>query len=241
MIGITNIYFATGLSAEKFTFSGSSLFAEDGKDWDAALLSSGVLTVRTSVLVDLALVAGGMPGLAGVSGKGGVGGAGGGIALFPGVRLRHGVTYTVTIGGSGQNTVITGSDGTTYTAVSGAGAEGGQPSSTRGVAPTAGGPGSLIWGGETLIQELANIKFGPGGGAGGYRSSDWADYVGSSGGADGGGNGGGVPSTTAKDGAANRGSGGGGAWRNDADSSAGTPGLGGSGIVMFRPHKEVAA
>lgn len=243
---IFNIFGVSGApGAGNLVFNGEMLSAKSGSDWETALLSSGTLTVRASVLVDLALVAGGMPGQTGKNGKGGYGGAGGEVVLLTGIRLKAGVTYTVSIGSSGEDTGIVGSDGTSYTARSGAGAQGGVPSSSRGTAPTPGGDGSLIWDGESLIDELRNVKFGPGGGAGGYRSADYAYYPGSNGGADGGGKGGDISTSgtsNAGSGTAKRGSGGGGAWRRDGDSAGdGNKGLGGSGIFRIRNHKEAAA
>ena len=234
-----------GLSPGMINFSDPDalLFESSGSAWEAAVLASGTLTVQQSVLVDLALVAGGQPGALGVSGKGGVGGKGGGIALFTGIWLRRGVTYTVTVGGSGQDTTITGSDSSSYTAVSGNGSDGGVPSSSRGTPPTPGADGVQIWGGTSLIQALDGLLFGPGGGPGGYCSADYAYYPGAAGGDDGGGTGGSVSSgsnTQATDGAGNTGAGGGGAWRNDASGTAGTVGAGGYGILRIRPHEEVA-
>ena len=235
-----------GLSPGMINFSDPDalLFESSGAAWEAAVLAPGTLTVQQSVLVDMALVAGGMPGALGVSGKGGVGGEGGGIAIFSGVWLRRGVTYTVTVGGSGEDTILTGSDGSAYTAASGSGSNGGVPSSSRGTPPTRGSDGVQIWGGTSLIQELSGARFGPGGGPGGYCSVDYAYYPGANGGDDGGGAGGVVSNagnTQATAGAANRGAAGGGAWRDDARGTSGTPGLGGSGIIRIRNHEEATA
>lgn len=232
---------APGMSANLIAWSGDPadlLFAGDGSDWAAAILATGTFIPRKSVLVDLVLVAGGQTGLLGENGLGGVGGAGGEVLLQSSVLLRMGVTYSATIGGADQDTLLEGG-GLHLTARTAQGSPGGNPSSSRGTPPTKGSPGTQVWGGENPIESLAGVKFGAGGGPGGYCSSNYAYYTGADGGDTGGGRGGYPTDTEASPGADHTGSGGGGAWRSDAGGGHGTPGPGGSGILMFRPHKEV--
>lgn len=223
-------------------------FASDGAGaWEASFNASGTLRFKADPgLVDLVLVAGGKPGELGSSGIGGVGGKGGEVKVIPGVRLSRGVIYTVVIGGSGEDTSISDSGNLSYTAVSGNGGTAGTPSSNRSRPPVAGGPGTEVWAGEHLLTALNGVKFGPGGGAGGYCASDYAYYDGSAGGETGGPSGGSAGSgggTNPSTGTAGNGCGGGGAYRNDASNAThdGSVGLGSSGRLLIRSHVEAAS
>lgn len=203
--------------------------------WELAVLTSCTVNFSRVGKVDLALLAGGQAGSLGSNGKGGVGGKGGGITTASDVQLTKGTDYAAVIGGSGENTTFAG-----YTATSGQGSNGGTPSSTRNVPPVDGADGTTIWNGSHEIASLANVKFGPGGGAGGYRSSDYAYYSGSDGGDDGGGDGGEISqsgTTAGEAGTANRGAGAGGAYLDDVFGANGQVGTGGSGILLIRDHR----
>lgn len=231
------------ISTSTIVFNGAKVFTQSGDDWELALTESGSLQfLAYPGLVDIALIAGGMPGDIGTNGLGGVGGDGGGVVVAT-ARLRRGVVYTIVVGGSGQNTMLVGSDGTEFIAFSGDGADGGTPSSSRYVAPVDGGDGVEIWAGEHLISALNGVKFGPGGGAGGYCSSDYAYYSPSNGGATGAPDGGTATAgggTNPIVGTAGYGCGGGGAWKNDAIGSNGAVGLGSSGQILIRKHREAS-
>jgi hypothetical protein len=244
---IFNLDFGTGASGQdQIEYSGQKLYAQSGRDWDAALLSSGTLRVKTSALVDLFIVAGGKPGSRGSGDAiGGQGGAGGECVLVSSVRLRRGVSYTVTIGDSGEDSSIVG-DSLVETAESGKGSAGGVGAIVSGTSRTrsaqAGTDGVFAFGVATsLIESLSGRKYGAGGGGGeAFNSSyvysnSWQHSGSNSGGVTGGGTGGVTSSggdTNATSGAANTGAGGGGSWRKYSGDSV--PGNGGSGILLIR-------
>ena len=237
------------MSADALDFdgeAGSIDFAGDTSAWEASVNASGRLRFLADPgLVDLAIIAGGKPGSTGAAGLGGLGGKGGGILLVTGVRLRPFVWYNITVGGSGEDSTLWAANELSYAAVSGEGGTAGTPSSTRGQDPVAGGPGTEIWAGEHLLEALNGVKFGPGGGAGGSCSRDYAFYNPSAGGATGGPTGGAAASGGGTDpsaGPAGYGCGGAGAWHNDAPNASavhGTPSLGSSGRILIRKHVEV--
>lgn len=251
-----------GMSAAMlgYTDPDALLFAGGGEAWEAALLESGLLTTQRTVLVDLFLVAGGMTGGAGTGdgsyGYGGTGGQGGNWRLVRSFWLRRGVSYTVTVGGSDSATTISGSDGSVYSTEDGvAGSPGGQGAQTgnlsRARSAAAGSPGVYAYN-ETADGSLLypSRRFCPGGGGadtrhtGSYTWSNSSEHGGSNAGGDtGGGTGaGGIGSIgAATAGASNTGAGGGAGSKDERGTVLAAPAPGGSGIVMFRPHKEVAA
>lgn len=251
---IFNIDDSGGMSAGMIGYSDPDalLYAASGSSWEAALLASGTLTVQRSCLVDLFLVAGGQPGSRGSGdATGGAGGAGGECVLVSSVWLRRGVSYAVTVGGSGEDTSIVGM-GLSESAESGQGSAGGLGAIVTGLSRTraasAGTDGVYAYSEDsdtTLISDLTGKKYGAGGGGADAFNSSYVyanstSHGGSNAGGQTGGGSGGIPGqsgdTAATAGAANTGSGGGGAWRKY--NGDGTPGAGGSGIIMIRPHEE---
>jgi hypothetical protein len=232
-----------------FTFTGRYDFASDGNgNWEIALYESGTLKfTKKPGALDIAVVAGGLPGGIGENDIGGVGGKGGGVVTFNNVEtVSTGVDYNIVVGESGANSEIVGLtiNGERCRAVTGAGSNGGLPSNRRNVAPTRGDPGTKIWNGVSLIAALVDILYGAGGGPGGFFSVDYANYDSEEGGETGGGEGGyftqgGTYRTDNINGQANTGAGGG---AGGTDARGGNiikrdVGLGGSGIVRIRNHR----
>lgn len=211
------------------------------ENWEIALLVSCTISFQRVGTVDLALVAGGQSGKTGGKASpddekyGGKGGAGGGITTGSGVSLQLRHDYAAVVGETDEDTEFD-----SYTAVSGAGSEGGKMWYSGGMKTSKGADGTVIWGGDHEIEDLQGVKFGAGGGVGGHVTGSYASYSGTSGGATGGGNGAGTGGGSGHPGQANTGSGGGGAYRNETwTPKDGTPGDGGSGIIIIRNHREV--
>jgi len=97
-----------GLDVHDYSYSGGSSLSFDGNDWLIEFTSSGVLTLKRSLLVDMYLLGGGQSGGArdrwtqgsGTYTTGGYGGQGGFVTYVYGATLIPG-TYTVTIGQGG--------------------------------------------------------------------------------------------------------------------------------------------
>lgn len=128
----------SGIEAGDFLYSGNYLFKSDGHgNWEMALLDGRAATLqflKNPGKVDLFLVAGGQtakyyngtPQNAqyGPS-HGGIGGNGGETLTMRGVQLSTGTAYSVSIGGSDQNTTLSGG-GLNLIAVGGNGISGGE-------------------------------------------------------------------------------------------------------------------
>ena len=235
----------------KWIWTGSEpvQWAESGDDWMLALPVSGKFTILAGIpLADICIVAGGMPGDDGLMGHdpSSKGGNGGGIYEQTGISIPAG-EYNITVGGSGQNSVVAGPTAT-WTAVSGAGSfGGGQPGSSS----QTGADGVLAWNDiDTLLNP--GWLYGAGGGKGDFEGR--YDSNGSKPGGSVGdaphdaksGHGGEDSDATGYQlqgysGAANTGQGGGGGhyvWYNGNDYTW-NGGAGGSGIILIRKHKEV--
>ena len=227
-------------------YTGEFEFSKVGRDWMAVFKSSGTLTLRRSITsADLCLVAAGMPGKAGVvnSSPNGVGGDGGGKVEATEVTLPAG-TYTVTVGVSGQDTVVEAPDGRSWTAVSGDGKTGGRGNDRDGV---------LAWGDENTLLN-AGWLYCAGGGSGATHVPGDARQASAPGGSVGAasedtmvGHGGGIGTNAEEhqqgwDGCAGTGQGGGGGryWNNQGWQGR-DGGAGGSGAFLLRSHKEVAS
>lgn len=237
-----------GFGEGAYMFDGSEqpAWASEGADWMMSIPVSGTLTIFAPILhADLLLVAGGQPGQAGSAANGGQGGNGGGLLSLTDVSLPAGV-YTVTIGGSGEDTVLVGPNGETWTAISGQGKAGGG----RGQTGTA---GDYAWGdSDTLLN--TGWRYGSGGGHGATHNASESRTNSTVGGSVGdasddpyAGHGGGIEAyaeTHPKGwpGAPRTGQGGGGGrgWYNQGEQGE-TGGAGGSGNFLLRNHKEAAA
>ncbi len=206
-------------------------FLLSGSVWEAAITGSITFRPSFSAVVSLFIVAGGQTGVGQRNG-----GMGGGRLTVANFALKSGVTYTVTIGASGEATTITGSDGTSYTAASGEGSG-------------MNGDGVLAFSGGSILYPA--VKFGAGGGQGDYLVLDQNGvgtlYEGNrTAGQTGGGSGSrvkfndpvgsGWTSETGTAGQANTGSGGGGAveWNNNGNVSFLHGTTGGSGILLIQ-------
>ena len=231
-------------TGQSFQYSGESEFGRAGRDYMIALKTGSGATLRllkTIAHADLCLVAGGAPGNDGDHGS--WGGNGGEVLNITNVSLPVG-DYTVTIGGSGQNTVLAAPDGRTWTSRSGYGSPGGDQTGSDGVD----GVDGVSPFGDANAPIKAGWLFGPGGGHGFVRDNDYRERASGNGGSVGAassdttnGHGATEAHRNGYDGLANTGQGGGGASKIWTGSyySAGNPGAGGSGILFIRRHKEV--
>lgn len=209
----------------------------------------GIYTVRTFTATDTLVVSGGslscdylVVGGGGAGGTGqfpnnpaGYGGGGEGGQVAAGTVVIAAGTYTVTIGGSNQDSSIgalvtglkgnNGGDGTTTAGAGGTGnpgSDGGAGCTIQGIANA--GPG--VDGVQSAINGTLT-RYGGGGGGGGQYASG-TDRVRGLGGLGGGGNGASVNGpVNPQNGTANTGGGGGGGYDT-------TVGLGGTGIVILR-------
>lgn len=253
MIGKSNSN--TGSSFPEYTYSGSSIFIDDGNgEWRIKLLTSGILNFSKLLgKVDIFLVGGGGGG-GGYDRSGG--GGGGYTATELDIQLLTNTNYPITIGAGGARYTgyqQPGYDGGATTAF-GITAGGGKGGKYEG----AGGDGGSGGGGSTTVDSkvVGNGGFdGNNGSAGNYGAGGTGQgsttrefgepngklYAGGGGGGRGGvggeygaGNGGGYGNPNqASDALANTGCGGGGA--NNTSNTRG--GAGGSGIVIIRKHK----
>jgi len=233
------------------------VYKSDGTGWYLEFLTSGILTLNKSLVIDAFLLGGGGGGGYGLCNEncyGGAGGGGGYITTST-VNLSKG-TYNIIIGagGTGTNIRAAGNTGGTTSAFNltanggagggagGAGGGSGTASGGRGAAVgnTAGGSaasgsaGAYAFGELNFVSSLGtDYKFGGGGGGAHARTASWVYASGSagSGGASGGGAGG-SDSGAGSNGKTNSGGGGGGGGANGVDIYAG--GTGGSGIVIIR-------
>lgn len=247
---------AGAFTKQSYQFPGNSDFARSGADYMIVLESSSASgstfrLLKSIARADICLVAGGAPGKDGYysTPQKADGGNGGEVLNITNVSLPAG-DYTAIVGESGKNTVLTSPNGTTWTARSGSGADGGH---AEGVGDAVNGRGGeFAWGdSNTLLRK--GWKYGSGGGAGYVL-----DYNGHSHAS---GNGGDVGTASADEsvgrggqsessmngnaGASGTGQGGGGSasvynW-GASDYTSGTPGAGGSGAILIRKHKEANA
>lgn len=217
-------------------------WADSGDDWMMAIPASGLLSILTGIpRADVCIVAAGKPGENGIVNgeRAGQGGNGGGIVEFTDISLSAGV-YNITVGTSGQNSIVRKPDGTIWTAASGQGAAGGSP----------GAGGSLAWNDpDTLLNP--GWLYGAGGGHGAKHERSESRTVSYAGGSVGAasadqyaGHGGGI-GTNQEDhqegwaGVAGTGQGGGGGrYYYNGDYYGFDGGAGGSGIILIRKHKE---
>lgn len=247
------------MAEDMVVFGGTKLWYQDEDTgyWELALLSSGTLKFKaTPGDVDIFMVG---PGDNGDSGRansaadvyGGDGGNGGEI-VNRSVRLKSGHNYTVTIGNPGGETSLTDAVGFDITAEGGAGVSGAAGGHVLNNAQQKYGPnkdnvdldGVLAFnGGDTLISDLAGVKFGAGGGGArctAYYGNNYYPSTGgsASGGTTGGGSGGGAQSA-GDPATGNTGSGGGGGGCYAGTTYAG--GSGATGVIIIRKHLEVSA
>lgn len=231
-----------------YEYSGQTDFRRSGPDYMFALLTSAasgsVFRLLKSIAnADLCLVAGGQPGYEGdwQTQTGGAGGNGGEVVNVTGVFLPAG-DYTVTVGGSGKNTVLAAPDGRTWTARSGFGSSGGIGNGV------AGDPGNYAWN-DASTTLYPGWKYGAGGGHGFVKSNLYLDIEAAAGGSVGtasesttNGHGGTVSHPKGYDGLANVGQGGGGGARiyNGSTYDNDFGGAGGSGIILIRKHEEAS-
>lgn len=230
-----------------YEYPGQSDFRRSGSDYMFALLtseSSGSTfrLLKSIANADLCLVAGGQPGYEGdwQTQTGGAGGNGGEIVNVTCVYLPAG-DYIVTVGESGENTVLVAPDGRTWTARSGYGSSGGTGNGRPG------DPGAFAWG-DANTTLYAGWKLGAGGGHGYVYSNQYQKIDAAPGGSVGAaseattnGHGGTNAHQIGYAGLTNVGQGGGGGARifNGSDYYNYDGGAGGSGIILIRKHKEV--
>lgn len=194
-----------------------------GADKVVTFASSGTLNVSGSGIVKVLVVAGGMNGGVGDAIEPGfstgAGGRGGEVVYDASFAITSG-SYTITVGGSGQNSSFS-----TITANANTGALGG-------AAKTIDGNGSAGSAGTTSTITGSSYVYASGGGSGAY----WGSYNGGAPGT-GGGTGGNTSFTVPQDGSngTNYGSGGGGAAFGFTSTYAvSNPGSGAGGVIIFR-------
>lgn len=209
--------------------------------FEMLITASCTLTLLRPVgRADLCLVAGGKPG-GSAQQNGGLGGAGGEVKDdLRDLQLPAG-DYAVTVGGSGEDTVIVAPDGRTWTAVSGSGSDGGVGGHRAGYA------GKLAWDDADTLHN-AGYLYGPGGGMGSYLNN--ASIMGSEGAGGDVGTAADSPNNHGRGGVAGHANGypgldglgqGGGGARYTYNGGSGSAGSGGTGAVLLRSHKEVSA
>ena len=228
-------------SAPKFTYTGTYEYIDDGGgNWRIKFLTSGTLTLKNKITVDVFLVGGGGGGR---SASNGGGGGGGYTHTERKMEIKPG-SYPVVIGAGGYadadgnpstfNGLSANGGGKGYVSGStGHGGNGGSGGGLKGNGGSDGGDGASDYGRGGKGQGTTTREFGESSGelyAGGGGGSSTISQT-FTGGAGGGGNGGGeitagTPNT-----------GGGGGAGNLGVNAAG----GGSGIVIIRKHKEAAA
>lgn len=215
--------------ATDITYTGTMTLLDDGGEhWRVKFLTSGVLTVTQSVLIDAFLVGGGGGG--GLVGESGGGGGAGYTATYANATLTSGVSYVITIGSGGS---VKANGGNTSISVLGYSANGGigATSNTGGAGGSGGGsfrasPGYA--GGSDGSNGL-----GPGGTGQGTTTREFAETTGA---LYAGGGGGGVSGTGGAGGGGNGDNGG----SNGTDNTGGGGGFnhtGGSGIVVIRDQR----
>ena len=256
----------SGIETGDFQYSGNYLFTSDGHgNWEMALLdgsAASLLFLKNPGKVDMFLVAGGQtapyyqgsPQNAYYGPSNGCPGGNGGETLTrKNVQLSTGTAYSVSIGGSDQNTTFSGG-GLNLIAVGGnglAGGVGGVAAQDTKIDAPAVRDGVYAYGEESdslmfTEAEFPGHLFGPpGGGAG---SMLYVNQNNNSAGALGGesngpnheyGKGGGYSNRNGSPGYPRHGQGGGGAyyyWTSTGGGRAsyGTPGPGGSGVLFIR-------
>lgn len=215
-------------------------------DWMMVIPVSGTLTIKASIpRADLCIVAAGMPGNIGSGDHGSSGGNGGEMISLTGISLPAG-TYTVTVGESGQNTILEAPDGRRWVARSGYGEPGGGQEGSSG---PDGAVGSLAWNdAETILRP--GWLYGSSGGRGFVLDYQYNRYEARPGGSVGAaseddtvGHGGTMSHPKGYAGCKNTGQGGGGGARiwNESSYDGYNGGDGGSGVVLIRRHTEEIA
>lgn len=236
-------------TTRSFQYSGDSSFARSGTDYMIVLENSNAngstfRLLKTIAKADICLVGGGNPGNSGnMEGNGSAGGNGGEIINIYSVNLPAG-DYTVIVGESGKNTVLTAPDGRTWTARCGNGALGGRQPGSSG---SDGENGSAAWNDNNTLLRPGWI-YGSGGGVGYVKDYQYIEYAAGRGGTVGtaseselDGHGGTSSHRAGYAGLSGAGQGGGGGTRvwNGSGYENASGGDGGSGAILIRKHKEV--
>ena len=248
-----------GISAPKFTYTGTYEYIDDGNgNWRIKFLTSGVFTPLKDMVIEVFLVGAGAGGGKTLTTTGSTpgassGGGGGFTKTVRSVILTKDTAYEIVVGVGGAPGVDGGST-SAFNAIASGGKKGSSiTGDSKGVAGGAGGSGG---GG-------ANTSVGSGQGAasGGSDGSDGSSVTSGSGGTGQGtttrefgeatgdlysGGGGGVSKSmmgtrTAAGGDGGGAKGGESAADNTGGGGGGNGGYGGSGIVVIRKHKEAAA
>ena len=236
-------------SERSFSYTnGNYLFdSNENGDWEIAILSSGVTSnfnlLKNISSADICIVAGGAKGLTGVAG-GGPGGKGGEVITATDITLPVGI-YTVTIGGSGANSVLSAPDGRVWTARSGYGKGQTWLNNIK-----VGVDGDWAWNDKNTLL-LSGWRYGAGGGYGSYVNNTTYTDIGAAGAGGSVGNasddqnngrGGTLDHGEGYPGFPSTGQGGGGGRYYVEGSGYGVGfkgGNGGKGIILIRKHKNV--
>ena len=231
-----------GGGVPQYEYTGQSTFIDDGSgNWRLKFLTSGTLTLKNKITVDVFLVGGGG---SGGGGSYGAGGAGGYTNTVKAQTINPG-TYSIVIGDGGASAYSSGNASTAFGCSANGGSGGGGSGGSGGGAAISGTsiglkPGN---GGSDGGNGSANSN-GSGGGSGqGSTTREFGEstgtlYAGGGGGASyrysgaggaGGGGRGGCMNTSHTNGEDNTGGGGGGGYNLTANF-----GRGGSGIAIIR-------
>lgn len=256
-LGKTNSVISRGFTEDDFTYTGAKVWVDDGdENWRLKFTSSGTLTLKKKIIIDVWLLGGGAGGGNANGYASGGGGGGARTAQVNTATLQKG-TYVVTIGagggtqaaggitsfvGAGYNWAVLG--GTAITAgseIKGTSGGSGGGTGDGGYGGSNGGNGGAGTGGAggigqgTTTREFGDSSLslcaGGGGGGGGKDTSAAAPGLGGAGGGNGGDRSGGNGYSAS----ANTGGGGGGGGRGKYNYSAGgVGGSGGSGLLVIR-------
>ena len=246
-----------GISAPKFTYTGTYEYIDDGNgNWRIKFLTSGVFTPLKDMVIEVFLVGAGAGGGKTLTTPGSTpvassGGGGGFTKTVRSVILTKDTAYEIVVGVGGAPGVDGGST-SAFNATAVGGKKGNSiTGDSKGVAGGAGGsggggantsPSNSVGTGGTAGSDGSSVTSGSGGTGQGTTTREFGEATGDlySGG------GGGVSKSimgtrTAAGGAGGGAKGGESAADNTGGGGGGNGGYGGSGIVVIRNHKEVAA
>ena len=245
-----------GISAPKFTYTGTYEYIDDGNgNWRIKFLTSGVFTPLKDMVIEVFLVGAGAGGgktltTTGPTPGASSGGGGGFTKTVRSVILTKDTAYEIVVGVGGAPGVDGGSTSAFNTTVSGGKKGGSIAGDKKGVAGGAGGSGgggggtssTTAGSGGSDGSDGSSVSNGAGGTGQGTTTREFGESTGY---LYSGGGGGTVVSITgtrnAPGGDGGGAKGGESATDNTGGGGGGNGGYGGSGIVVIRNHKEVAA
>ena len=248
-----------GISAPKFTYTGTYEYIDDGNgNWRIKFLTSGVFTPLKDMVIEVFLVGAGAGGgktltITGSTPGASSGGGGGFTKTVRSVILTKDTAYEIVVGVGGAPEVDGGSTSAFNATVSGGkkgdsitgdskGVAGGAGGSGGGGANTSVGSGQGAASGGTAGSDGSSVTSGSGGTGQGTTTREFGEATGDLYSGGGGGASKSIIGTrTAPGGDGGGAPGGESAADNTGGGGGGNDGYGGSGIVVIRKHKEAAA